>query len=80
VSGASVEVNITFVSLNPDVCIFVLYVVFAQKLIKIVHLYIIRPQISKFLCGTHTKSNWKWILKYADRDIQKKEYLTVACL
>jgi hypothetical protein len=41
VSGASVEMKIKFVSLNPDVCIFSFndYVVFAKLLIKIVHLY-----------------------------------------
>jgi hypothetical protein len=55
------------------------YVVFA-KLIKIVHLYIIQLCVSKLPCGTHTKSNWKWISNYTDRDIQKRmsnRYLSV---
>jgi uncharacterized membrane protein YhfC len=41
---ASVEMNIKFVSSNPDVCIFSFYdyAVFAKLLIKIVHLYIIQ--------------------------------------
>jgi hypothetical protein len=53
VSGASVEVNIKFVSLNPDVSIFCLYGVFTQILIKIMHLYIIQLYVSKLPCGTH---------------------------
>jgi hypothetical protein len=28
--------------------------------------------VSKLLCGTHIKSNYKWILKYADSDIWKR--------
>jgi hypothetical protein len=44
-------------------------VVFTQLglLIKIVHLlYYLTKYVSKLPCGTHTKSNWKWIQKYAD--------------
>jgi hypothetical protein len=47
-------------------------VVFAQigLLIKIVHLlYYLTVYVSKLPCGTHTKSNWKWIPKYADCDV-----------
>jgi hypothetical protein len=50
-------------------------VVFAQidLLIKIVHLlYYLSAYISKLPCGTHTKSNWKWIPKYADCDVRKR--------
>jgi hypothetical protein len=50
-------------------------VVFAQigLLIKIVHLlYYLTIYVSKLPCGTHTKSKWKWILKYADCDIRKR--------
>jgi hypothetical protein len=74
VSGASVEMKIKFVSSNPDICIFsfIDYVVFAKLLIKIVHLYKIQLYVSKLPCGTHTKSNWKWISKYADRDNRKR--------
>jgi hypothetical protein len=74
VSGASVEVKIKFVSSNPDVCIsyFNDYVVFADLLVKIVHLYIIQLYVSKLPCGTYTKSNWKWVSKYVDRDIRKR--------
>jgi hypothetical protein len=74
VLGASVEMNIKCVSLNPDVCIFSFNdsVVFAKVQIEIVHLYIIQLYVSKCLCGTHTKSNWKWISKYADSDIRKR--------
>jgi hypothetical protein len=74
VSGASVDMKIEFVGSNPDVCIFSFndYVVFAKLLIKIVHLCIIQLYDSQLPCGTHTKSNWKWISKYADRDIRKR--------
>jgi hypothetical protein len=73
VSGASVEMKIKLVSLNTDVCIFSFndYVVFTKLLTKIAHLYIIQLYVSKLPCQTHTKSKWKWISKYADRDIQK---------
>jgi hypothetical protein len=50
-------------------------VVFAQigLLIKIVHLlYYLTTFVSKLPCGTHTKSNWKWIPKYADCDVRKR--------
>jgi hypothetical protein len=45
------------------------YVLFAKLLIKIVYLYIIQLYVSELPCGTRTKSNWKWISKYADHDI-----------
>jgi hypothetical protein len=49
-------------------------VAFAQigLLITIVHLlYYLSVYVSKLPCGTHTKSNWKWILKFADCDARK---------
>jgi hypothetical protein len=74
VSGASVEMKIKFVSSNPNCCVcsFNDYVVFAKILIKIEHLYIIQLYVQKLPCGTHTKSNWKRISTYADRDIRKR--------
>jgi hypothetical protein len=52
VSGANVGMNIKFVSSNPDVCIFSFndYVVFAEQLIKFVHLYNIQLYVSKLPC------------------------------
>jgi hypothetical protein len=32
-------------------------------------LYYLTIYVSKLPCRTHTKSNWKWILKYADCDV-----------
>jgi hypothetical protein len=37
-----------------------------------VQLYIIQLHVSNFTCATHTKGNWKCILKYVDCNIQKK--------
>jgi hypothetical protein len=58
--------------LNPffNVC-----VVFAQigLFIKIVHLlYYLTHSVSKLPCETHTKSNWKWIPKFADCDVRNR--------
>jgi hypothetical protein len=49
VSGANVEMNVKFVSSNPDICIFSFndYVLFAEQLIKFLHLYIIQLYASK---------------------------------
>jgi hypothetical protein len=62
-----------FASSNPNVSKnFVnVCVVFIQicLLIKTVHvLYYLTIYVSKLPCGTHTKSNWKWVPKYADCD------------
>jgi hypothetical protein len=55
------------------------YVVFAQILIKIVHLYIIQLlYVSELPCGSYTKTNWKWIPNYADCVIRKR--LSNCCL
>jgi hypothetical protein len=49
VSGASVEINFKFLSSNPDICIFSFNdcVLFAELLIKCLHLYIIQLYASK---------------------------------
>jgi hypothetical protein len=57
--------------------IFNACVVFAQMglLFKIVFLlYYLSVYVSKLPCGTHTKSNWKWIPKYVDCDVRKRMY------
>jgi hypothetical protein len=57
-------------------------VVFAKIFIlnKIMHLlYYLSVYVSKLLCGTHTKRNWKWLPKYADCDVWKKNVIVV-CL
>lgn len=55
-------------------CAFFLnaYVVFTQTIIDTVHLYIIQLYVWKLPCGTHTKSNWKWMPKYVDCNVQKE--------
>jgi hypothetical protein len=82
VSGASVEVNtcIMFVSLNPNVCMFFfIYVVFAEILIKIVHLYTIQLFVSKLPCGMIRRATGNG---YQNTQIMifKREYLIVVCL
>jgi hypothetical protein len=37
-----------------------------------VQLYTIQLRVSNFPCDTHTKSNWKWILKYVDCYTRKR--------
>jgi hypothetical protein len=62
--------------------IFNASVVFAQigLLIKIVHLhYYLTRNVSKLPCETHTKSNWKWLPKYADCDVRKRMSNIVIC-
>jgi hypothetical protein len=54
------------------VCVCVVFAHIAL-LIKTVHLfYYLTIYVSKLPCGTHTKSNWKWIPKYADCGVRKR--------
>jgi hypothetical protein len=47
------------------------YVIFTQILIKIFALAYHQQYVSELMSGTYTKSNWKWIPKYADTYIRK---------
>jgi hypothetical protein len=81
VSGASEDMNITFVSSNPDICIFSFnnYVVFAKLLIKIVHFYIIQLHVPNFCVELIPRA-----IENGYRNMQivifETECLIVACL
>jgi hypothetical protein len=58
---------------------FIMRMLYSHKYwLKLCACYIIQLYISKYLCGSHTKSIWKWILKYADCDIPKR--MSSCCL
>jgi hypothetical protein len=53
-----------------NVCIVFAQIGILIKLVRVV--YYLTVCVSKPPCETHTKSNWKWIPKYAECDIQKR--------
>jgi hypothetical protein len=69
-----VKVKYMNLSRGSVICFFSTYVVFTQILISIVQLYIIQLYVSKFPCGTHTRSNWKCNV------IFERECVIIVCL